>query len=82
MISKHVLNEPELFFFLHTVKWFHLFLSNMNNSISIKSFVCTVEYFQVLLCITKNSIKHQYFVYTQLNVRTVLFQTIQLSINT
>ena len=37
MISKHILwitslNEPDLIF-LHTVKWFHLFLSNMNNSI-------------------------------------------------
>ena len=26
---------------LHTVKWFHLFLSNTNNSIYYKSFVCT-----------------------------------------
>ena len=37
MISKHILqitflNEPEVIFF-DTVKWFHLFLSNMNNSI-------------------------------------------------
>ena len=42
------LNEPELSFFL-SVKWFHLFLSNTN---------------------------------TQLNVKTVLFLTILLSINT
>ena len=28
-------------FFLHTVKWFHFLLSNMNNSIYYKSFVCT-----------------------------------------
>ena len=38
VICKHILqitflNEPELIFFLHVVKWFHLFLSNMNNSI-------------------------------------------------
>ena len=37
MILKHVLlikflNEPELIF-LHTVKWFQVLLSNMNNSI-------------------------------------------------
>ena len=37
MISKYILqiaflNKPLLIFF-HTVKWFHLFLSNMNNSI-------------------------------------------------
>ena len=37
MISEHILlitflNRPEFIFF-HTVKWFHLFLSNMNNSI-------------------------------------------------
>ena len=37
MISKHILwiiflNETG-FIFLHTVKWFHLFLSNTNNSI-------------------------------------------------
>ena len=35
MICKHFvdtfLNEPELIF-LHTVKWFQLLLSNMNNS--------------------------------------------------
>ena len=34
----------------------------------------TVKWFQLLLCITNNSIKHQSFVYTQLNVKTVLFQ--------
>ena len=37
MISKHILsvtylNEPDLIFF-HAVKWFQVFLSNMNNSI-------------------------------------------------
>ena len=36
MISKHILltflNEPELILF-PTVKWFHLFLFNTNNSI-------------------------------------------------
>ena len=38
-----------------------------------------VNWFQVLLCITNNSIKPQSFVYTQLNDRTVSFQTIQFS---
>ena len=38
MIGKHIrlvtfLKEPKLIFFLHTVKWFQVFLSNMNNSI-------------------------------------------------
>ena len=35
-----------------------------------------------MLCITNNSIKHQSFIYTQLNVKTALFQTIQLNIST
>ena len=35
-----------------------------------------------MLCISNSSIKHQLFIYTQLNVETVLFQTIQLSIST
>ena len=37
----------------------------------------TVKWFLVLLCITNNSFKHQSFVYNQLNVKTVLFLTIQ-----
>ena len=41
----------------------------------------TVKSFQVLLCITNNSIKPPSFVYTQTNVKTVLFQTIQLCIS-
>ena len=36
----------------------------------------TGKWLQVLLCTTNNSIKHQSFVYTQLNVRVVLCQTI------
>ena len=40
-----------------------------------------VKWFLVLLCITNNSIKYQSFVYTQLNDQTVLFLTIQFSIN-
>ena len=36
---------------------------------------------QVLQCITNNSIKHQSFIYSQLNVKTVLFQTLQFSIS-
>ena len=39
------------------------------------------KWFQVLLWITSNSIKHQSFIYTQLNVKIVLFQTIQFSIS-
>ena len=46
------------------------------------SLVNKVKWFQVLLCITNNSIKHQSFIYTQLNVKTVLFQIIQFSIST
>ena len=34
-----------------------------------------------MLCITNHSIKHQSFVYRQLNVKIVLFQTIQFRIN-
>ena len=37
--------------------------------------------FHILLCVTNNSINRQSFVYTQLNDRTVLFQTIQFSIS-
>ena len=45
----NILNEPELFFFSHTVKWFQVFLSYMNNSIYSQSFVCIVKWFQILL---------------------------------
>ena len=34
-----------------------------------------------MLCITNNSIKHQSFIYTQLDVKTELFQTIPFSIS-
>ena len=40
----------------------------------------TKSKFHTLLCITNNSIKHQSFVYTQLNDRTVLFLTYQVSL--
>ena len=79
MISKNILyirflNEPELIF-LHTVKWFPLFLSNMNNSIYYLNnyylllIICLhiVKCFQVLLFNTNNSMKHQLFLYTQLS---------------
>ena len=46
------------------------------------SLVNKVKCFQVFLCITNISIKHQSFIYMQLNVQTVLFQTIQFSIST
>ena len=38
----------------------------------------TVKWFQVLPCITNNSFKYESYVYTQLNVKTVLFQTLQI----
>ena len=86
MIYKHILEITFLnvlgFIFLHTVKWFHLFLSNMNNCVLFLFFyfVCTiVKWFQVLLSNTNNSIKHQSFVYTQLNAQTVLFQISQFN---
>ena len=40
-----------------------------------------IKWFQVLLCITNKSIKCQSFVYTQLNIKKVLFLTIQLGIS-
>ncbi len=43
--------------------------------------VYAVYWFQVFLYITDNSIKYQSFVHTQLNVKTVQFQTIQFSIS-
>ena len=47
---------------------------------SLSSFFCT-QLNGSKYCIVNNSIKHQSFVYTQLNYQTVLFQTIQFSIN-
>ena len=84
MISKHILkiiflNEPEVISF-RTVKWFHLFQSNIDNSIIYQLFVCT-QFIVFKYCITNHSIKHQSF-NTQLNDQTVLFQTIQFSIGT
>ena len=46
------------------------------------SLVNKVKWLQILLRITNNSIKHKSFVYTQLNVKKVLFLTIQFSIST
>ena len=40
-----------------------------------------VKWLQVFLRITNNLIKHQSFIYTQLNVKTVLFKAIQFSIS-
>ena len=40
-----------------------------------------IKWLLVLFGITNYSIKHQSFVYIQLNDQTILFQTIQLSIN-
>ena len=82
------------FICLHTIKWFHALLCNINN---VTSVIClhtvkwifiydlllfylpTVKWFKVLLCIIKNSIKHQSFIYTKLDDQTVLFQTIKFS---
>ena len=46
------------------------------------SLINKVKWLQVLLWITNNSIKHKSFMHIQLNVKTVLFQTIQFSIST
>ena len=42
------------FFFLLKVKWFHLFLSNTNDSIYNDYFLHTVKSFQLLLFKTNN----------------------------
>ena len=60
MISKHILkiaflNEIELIFW-HTVKWFCLFLSNMNTQFNDQT---------VLFQTIQFSISTQFFVYTQ-----------------
>ena len=49
MISKKILkitfsNEPELTFFFLAVKWFHLFLSNMYNSINFLALFNVFKY--------------------------------------
>ena len=80
-ITKHILeitflNETELIY-LHIVKWFHLFLSNTNYLI----YLLTGKYLQLLLFNSNKSVKHQSFVYSQLNYKTVLLQTIQFSIS-
>ena len=68
--------------FRHTVKEFQVLLFNINNFIQHYPFVLhTGKWSQVLLCITNNSIKHQSSIYTQLNDQTVLFLTIQFSLN-
>ena len=56
-----------------------LFVTFLNESKHIG--LDTVTLFLVLLCTTFNSIIHQPFVYTQLNVKTVLLQTIQFSMS-
>ena len=45
------------------------------------SLVNKFKWFQVLLYLDNNSIKHRSFIYTQLNLKTVLFKTIHFSIN-
>ena len=60
-------------------------MHNLNvkkSSIMLFSLTNKFKWFWVLLRIPNNSIKHQSFIYILLNVKTVLFQTIQLSIST
>ena len=65
----------------------HCWLSNAKSGLFIYildiymicKHVNKLKWFQVLLSITNNSIKHQSFVYKQLNVKTMLFLTIQFS---
>ena len=45
------------------------------------SLINKVKWFQVSLPITYSSIQHQSFIYTHLNVKTVLFQSIQFSLS-
>ena len=75
------LDEPELIY-LHTVKWFQIFLSNTNNSVwyhlfahseVVSSIVQTnsfssaqLNWFQVLLFNTNNSIQHKSFAHNQM----------------
>ena len=82
MICEHIFSITflkDLRPFLLSGKCLHLFLSSTNTFIYYKSFVFTP--LNVLLFNTNNSIKHQLFLYAQLNDQTVLFQTIQFSIN-
>ena len=63
-------------FFFCTIKWFQVFLSNMNNSILVLIiYLHTTKLYQVLLCITNNSIKHV------ICLHAVKFLTIQFSIS-
>ena len=48
---------------------------------SIAIYIYIYIYINIYIYKTSNSIKHRSFVYTQLNDRTVLFQTIQSSIS-
>ena len=85
MIPKHILlitflNEPELFYETQLYSFIDFYQIQIFYFLSI---IClhTLRFFQVLLCIINNSTEYQSFVYTQLNNQTVLFQTIQFSIN-
>ena len=51
-------------------------VKSTNSIVTCRFFACTPS------SSPNNSIKHQSYFYTQLNVRTVLFQTIQFSITT
>ena len=70
----NILNEPGLIFFFTQFNGFtHFYQIRMLLII----YLHTVKWFQVLLQIANNSVKHQSFIYSHLNVKTVLFQTIQ-----
>ena len=58
--------------FLHTFKWFQVFLFNTNNIIKHYSSVYTVKRLHVLLCNTNELIYHKSFLSTQLNGQRVL----------
>ena len=84
MMSKPVsgitfLNEPEPILF-HTVKWFHLFISNRNNCFWYWLFI-SAQFYVFKNCYVSLTINYQVF-FTQLKVKTALFSTIQFSIST
>ena len=72
--------------FFHTVKWFHLFLSDTNTQLNVKTVLFQtinfststqfLVYTHLVICVDT------VFVYSQLNLKIVLFQTIQFSMST
>ena len=69
----------------HTVKFFHLFLSNTNTQLNIETVLLQTIQFSIsvqFLVYTQLSISIQFFVYRHLNDQTVLFHAIQFSMST